>query len=222
MASYEQLNSSASSTAVGQEQILAIKQGKKDGGIKVVAKNDPVTSERLPAIYANQFIDNPGVARGNVAASVDTPDGDREWAGKVKDYTPLQQHILFWDPDGDGQIYPWDVYVGFRDLGFNIIFSILAVLIINVNFSYPTRLAHSWLPDPWFRVYVSSVHKAKHGSDSNTYDPEGRFNAQHFEENFSKFDSDNDGALTLRDLFSLTHGNRCAADTFGVRVVQFM
>ena len=86
MTSYEQLNSSASSTAVGQEQILAIKQGKKDGGIKVVAKNNPVTSERLPAIYANQFIDNPGVARGNVAASVDTPDGDREWAGKVKDY----------------------------------------------------------------------------------------------------------------------------------------
>jgi Caleosin related protein len=75
--------------------------------------------------------------------------------------TTLQQHILFWDPDEDGQIFPWDVYNGFRQLGFNILFSLLAVLIINASFSYPTRLAYSWFPDPWFRVYVSSVHKAK-------------------------------------------------------------
>ena len=75
--------------------------------------------------------------------------------------TPLQQHVLFWDRDRDGQIYPWDTYIGFRELGFNILFSFLAVLIINLNFSYPTRLAHSFLPDPWFRVYVDAVHKAK-------------------------------------------------------------
>lgn len=42
-----------------------------------------------------------------------------------------------------------------------MLFSFLAVLIINLNFSYPTRLAHSYLPDPWFRVYVDAVHKAK-------------------------------------------------------------
>lgn len=58
-------------------------------------------------------------------------------------------------------IFPWDTYNGFRELGFNIVFSILATLIINIGFSYPTRLAYSWFPDPWFRVYVSSVHKAK-------------------------------------------------------------
>jgi hypothetical protein len=75
--------------------------------------------------------------------------------------TPLQQHILFWDRDGDGMIFPWDTYNGFRELGFNIIFSILATLIINGNFSYPTRLAYSWFPDPYFRVYLTSIHKAK-------------------------------------------------------------
>jgi hypothetical protein len=58
-------------------------------------------------------------------------------------------------------IYPWDTYTGFRELGFNILFSVLATFIINVNFSYPTRLAYSWLPDPWFRVYITSIHKAK-------------------------------------------------------------
>lgn len=73
----------------------------------------------------------------------------------------MQQHVLFWDRNGDDVITPVDTYVGFRDLGFNIPFSLLAVVIINFNFSYPTRLAHSWLPDPFFRVYVSSIHKAK-------------------------------------------------------------
>jgi hypothetical protein len=58
-------------------------------------------------------------------------------------------------------IYPWDTYIGFRELGFNIVFSLLAVLIINLNFSYPTRLAHSYIPDPFFRVYVDSIHTAK-------------------------------------------------------------
>jgi hypothetical protein len=75
--------------------------------------------------------------------------------------TVLQQHVLFWDRDGDGLIYPYDTYIGFRELGFNILFSILAMLIINVNFSYPTRLAVSYIPDPRFRVYVHSIHKAK-------------------------------------------------------------
>lgn len=84
----------------------------------------------------------------------------------------MQQHILFWDRDNDGQIYPWDTYIGFRELGFNIFFSLLAVLIINLNFSYPTRLAHSWLPDPFFRVYVDSVHKAKVSFPGSSY-PDG-------------------------------------------------
>lgn len=75
--------------------------------------------------------------------------------------TVLQQHVLFWDRDGDGLIYPYDTYIGFRELGFNILFSILAMLIINVNFSYPTRLAVSYIPDPRFRVYVHGIHKAK-------------------------------------------------------------
>ncbi|KAL4890306.1 Caleosin related protein-domain-containing protein [Aspergillus ambiguus] len=215
MPSYNDYNSSLTPTDIGQGQIAEIREGKKDGGIKIVARNSHVTSSRLPAVYTDQFIESPGVARGNAAISVNMPSGDREWVQTVKEYTPLQQHILFWDKDGDGQIFPWDVYVGFRELGFNILFSVLAVLIININFSYPTRLAYSWLPDPLFRVYVSSIHKAKHGSDSGTYDPEGRFIPQAFENLFSKYDTDNDGTLTLRGLFNLMHGHRCAADPFG-------
>jgi hypothetical protein len=42
-----------------------------------------------------------------------------------------------------------------------MVFSLLALLITHSGFSYPTRLGHSWLPDPLFRVYVGSIHKAK-------------------------------------------------------------
>jgi len=112
-------------------------------------------------------------------------------------------------------ISPWDTYVGFRDLGFNILFSFLAMLIINLSFSYPTRLKYSYLPDPFFRVYVGGIHKAKHGSDTETYDSEGRFRPQMFEDIFSKWDSDGDGSLTFRELFDMIRGNRNAVDPFG-------
>ncbi|KAF7173537.1 hypothetical protein CNMCM5623_005760 [Aspergillus felis] len=183
--------------------------------IQTTAPNCPVTSKRTPATSTATSIPNPGVARANAAISIDNPNGDADYIAKYGDYTPLQQHVLFWDRDHDGQIYPLDTYNGFRELGFNILFSVLATLIINLNFSYPTRLAHSVVPDLWFRVYVDSIYKAKHGSDSGTYDPEGRFIPQHFEDMFAKYDRDQDGSLTLGELFEMMHGNRCAMDPFG-------
>lgn len=73
----------------------------------------------------------------------------------------LQQHVLFWDRDSDGIIWPSDTFAGFRDLGFNLLFSMLAVGIVHSGFSYPTRLGHSWIPDPFFRLYMDGIHKAK-------------------------------------------------------------
>ncbi|KAJ9402018.1 hypothetical protein DTO282F9_1308 [Paecilomyces variotii] len=133
----------------------------------------------------------PSGARGNLGPSIDSPRGSPKDSHKYEDYTLLQQHVLFfWDRDNDGQITPIDTYIGFRELGFNIIFSLLAVLVINLNFSYPTRLAYSWFPDPFFRVYVPSIHKAKHGSDSGAIDNEGRFVSQAFENIFAKVAAD--------------------------------
>lgn len=121
----------------------------------------PVTRSRFPATTIDKYIDRPSLPRANIAVSTDSPEGDEEYGAKYKDYSVLQQHVLFWDRDGDGQIYPWNTYVGFRELGFNILFSFFAMMIINVGFSYPTRLGYSLIPDPWFRVYVGSIHKAK-------------------------------------------------------------
>ncbi|KAJ5195553.1 Caleosin-domain-containing protein [Penicillium cinerascens] len=184
-----------------------------DLGFSTEASKAVVTQTRPLATNLGDSISKPAIARANAAVSRENPNGT--FPARFQEYTPLQQHILFWDRDADGKISPYDTYIGFRELGFNILFSIIALLIINVNFSYPTRLAYSWFPDPFFRVYVSSVHKAKHGSDSGTYDNEGRFVPQAFENLFAKYDKKCDGTLTLTEIFNLMKGQRVAADPFG-------
>jgi len=128
--------------------------------------------------------------------------------------TALQKHVLFWDSDNDGIIRAWDVYTGFRQLGFGIPFS-LCSLLIPFFFSYPTRLGHSWLPDPYFRIYVDSIHKAKHGSDTGIYDHDGHFNSSQFDEMFHHFDQSGTGSLSAEELMNLLGKNRVAADPAG-------
>lgn len=127
----------------------------------VFVPNAPVTRSRFPATTIDKFIDRPSLPRANRAVSVHLPGRNDEYASKSKDSSVLQQHVAFWDRNGDGQIYPWHTYVGFRELGFNPIFSLIAMAIIHLGFSYPTRLGYSWIPDPWFRVYAGTIHKAK-------------------------------------------------------------
>ncbi|KAF3060890.1 putative peroxygenase 3 [Daldinia childiae] len=126
----------------------------------------------------------------------------------------LQQHIAFFDRDNDGVIWPLDVYNGFRDLGFCILFS-LGSLLIPIFFSYPTRLGHSWIPDPFLRIYVNDIHKAKHGSDSGVYDFDGNFSPERFDRMFTRFDTSGTGGLDVDDLRLLLSKDRCAADPAG-------
>lgn len=180
------------------------------------APRAPQTLFRPQSLSAHAYIDKPSIARANLAVSSHVTDGSPEslLPGR-REYSVLQQHVLFWDRDGDGRISPWDTYVGFRDLGFSVLFSLLSMVIINANFSYPTRLAHSYVPDPLFRVYVGGIHKAKHGSDSGVYDKEGRFVPQAFEDLFAKWDEGIKGELTGWELWRMVGGNRNAVDPFG-------
>jgi len=75
--------------------------------------------------------------------------------------TVVQQHLLYWDRDGDGEVTPVDIWVGFRDLGFTVPVCLLACTVIPLAFSYSTRIPHSLLPDPLLRIYVDSAYKAK-------------------------------------------------------------
>jgi hypothetical protein len=66
-------------------------------------------------------------------------------------------------------------------------------------------------------MYVG-VDDEQHGSDSGTYDKEGRFVPQAFEDLFSKWDVGNSGSLSGGELWRMIKGNRLAADPYGVCV----
>ncbi|KAF5538424.1 het-E-1 heterokaryon incompatibility protein [Fusarium napiforme] len=176
----------------------------------------PVTVERKPY---QPGIDKPrlahaGVARANLAATHERPEGttENDWAQRHRDQTVLQQHCDFFDKDHDGVIWPLDTFRGFYQLGYGIILSLISLLVIHGNFSYPTQ--SSLLPDPFFRIHIDNIHKDKHGSDTGTYDTEGRFVPQKFEDMFSKYAEGRD-YLTIWDVMNLMKGQRLIADPIG-------
>lgn len=176
----------------------------------------PVTEERRPFVNSssNATLEHAGTARANLAPSAESLEGTTRdsWAKRHSHQTVLQQHCAFFDRDQDGVLWPQDTFIGFHRLGFGIILSMIAVFIIHGNFSYPTL--PSWIPDPFFRIHLDKIHKDKHGSDSNTYDHEGRFVPQSFEDIFTKY-ADGRDYLTLWDVWDLMKGQRCIADPIG-------
>ncbi|WQF89294.1 Putative EF-hand domain pair, EF-Hand 1, calcium-binding protein [Colletotrichum destructivum] len=181
----------------------------------------PITYRRQPASKAGKVIDSPGVPHANCAPSMDKPKGSVEYTEKYKNYTVLQQHVLFWDRNNDGFITPVDVWVGFRDLGFNPAACLMAATVIPFVFSYGTILQYSFIPDPLFRLYIGGLHNAKHGSDSGIYDGEGRFIPQRFEDIFANHSARKDDTLTLGEVIELMRKSRCAFDPFGWTVSFF-
>lgn len=95
--------------------------------------------------------------------------------------------------------------------------SFITMLIIHGGLSYPT--CPGLLPDPFFRLFRKNMHKAKHGSDTMTYDTEGRFRPQAFEDTFAKYDKENKGGLAPRDLYALWRGQMLVGDLFGATAV---
>ena len=118
-------------------------------------QHSPHLQGELTARTANDYGFNshnahayPGLARTNVAATIDKPEGTTEdnWAEKHKHLTVMQQHCVYWDADGDGIIWPQDTYNGCRAWGWNVVLSVIATVLINGNLSYPTGAG--LLPDP--------------------------------------------------------------------------
>lgn len=62
------------------------------------------------------------------------------------------------------------------------------------------------------RIHLKNIHRSLHGSDTGTYDSEGRFLPARFEEIFTKYDRDQKGGLTWTEGLWMIHGNRLIAD----------
>ncbi|KAJ7567272.1 hypothetical protein O6H91_02G139900 [Diphasiastrum complanatum] len=180
--------------------------------LQTATEKAPVTLERpVDSLFDLKNIPKPHVSRALVAVDNEHPFGSP--GHHHNGLTVLQQHVAFFDRNQDGIVYPWETYAGFRAIGCNPLVSFLSMLFINVSFSYPTL--DTWIPDPLLPIYIRNIHKTKHASDTNVFDPEGRFSPARFEEIFSKFARTDPQYLTFDELLEMTEALRNAFDPFG-------
>uniref|UniRef100_A0A7N1A8A8 Caleosin n=1 Tax=Kalanchoe fedtschenkoi TaxID=63787 RepID=A0A7N1A8A8_KALFE len=125
----------------------------------------------------------------------------------------LKKHVDFFDRNNDGIIYPWETYQGFRAIGAGIALSAFAAVFINAGLSAKTRLGKGFsisLP-----IETANIKFAKHGSDSDVYDSEGRFVPSKFEAIFVKHARTSPDFLTSAELQELLKANREPKDYIG-------
>ena len=125
----------------------------------------------------------------------------------------LEQHCEYFDRDRDGIIWPSDTYHACREWGWTIPLSLFFAGAIHVVQSYGSL--PGWLPDPYFRIYTENLYRNKHGSSTETFDSQGRFRPQQFEDFFSKYDRDGKGGLTAREIWFGLRSQKMAFDVFG-------
>ncbi|EOA12247.1 hypothetical protein CARUB_v10012687mg [Capsella rubella] len=135
--------------------------------IATVAEKAPVTAERKVRTDLDDYLPKPYLPRAMVAPDMENVNGTR--GHKHQDMSVLQQHVAFFDQDSDGIIYPSET---FR-------------VIVHLTMSYATL--PTWMPSFSFPIYIKNIHRAKHGSDTSTYDTEGRYIPANLENMFSKY-----------------------------------
>ncbi|ONL95195.1 Caleosin [Zea mays] len=183
----------------------------RDQSMDTEAPNAPITRERRLNPDLQEQLPKPYLARALEAVDPSHPQGTK--GRDPRGMSVLQQHAAFFDRNGDGVIYPWETFQGLRAIGCGLTVSFAFSILINLFLSYPTQ--PGWLPSPLLSIRIDNIHKGKHGSDSETYDTEGRFDPSKFDAVFSKYGRTHPNALTKDELSSMLQGNRNTYDFLG-------
>lgn len=130
------------------------------------------------------------------------------------------QHCVYFDGGLQGTVTPLDTFYGFYALNFGFILSVLAVLVVQRGFSYPSLpddgTWKSWMPDPLFRIWIANISRNKHGSDSESYDRRGHFQEHKLREQLDSFSSHiGRDSLSLADAWTMGKARRNVMDPFG-------
>lgn len=182
-----------------------------EASLQTVAARAPVTAQRRLNTQLQEQMPVPYLARALEAVDPEHINGSMDYDNNGM--SVLQQHCAFFDKDKDRIIYPSDTYNGFRAIGVNTILSLVAAVLIHVAFSYYTL--PGWIPSLKLPIYIDNIHKAKHGSDSETYDTEGRFAPEKFDAIFSKYAIKDPNKLTFMEIQGMLKANRNSNDFLG-------
>ncbi|KAJ6457929.1 Caleosin related protein-domain-containing protein [Mycena sanguinolenta] len=125
----------------------------------------------------------------------------------------LQAHVAFFDTDNDGILWPTDTLNGFQAIGFGLFFSVLSMLVIHSAFSYLTF--GTLLPDPFFRIRISQIKHAIHGSDTGIYTQTGELDESRFNFVFDLYTAEPHMYMSFNEGLALLRGNRNPFDVFG-------
>ncbi|CAL4938305.1 unnamed protein product [Urochloa decumbens] len=183
----------------------------EDPSMETEAPKAPVTHERKLNLDLQEQLPKPYLARALEAVDPSNPQGTK--GRDPRGLSVLQQHAAFFDRNGDGIIYPWETFQGLRAIGCGLLVSFTGTILISLVLTHPTQ--PGWQPSPLFSIHIDNIHKAKHGSDSESYDTEGRFDPSKFDAIFSKYGRTHPDALTKDELISMLKGNRNMYDFLG-------
>lgn len=135
--------------------------------------------------------------------------GDPQGAGA----TALSKHASFFDRNGDGVVSFEETYGAFRALGFGFGMSSFSAAFINGALGSKCRPQNA--TSSKLDIYIEDIQNGKHGSDSGSYDTEGRFVPEKFEAIFANHAKTVPDALTSDEIDQLLQANRQPGDYSG-------
>jgi peroxygenase len=136
-------------------------------------------------------------------------------SGSSDKETMLIRHASYFDFDKDGYISIYEMYKGFKSLGFSFLAAVFAAIMINFPLAW-------WTSDRWWptlSIRLEGLYRIKHGSDSGTFDHEGNFNEPHFERLWERYDVGSKGYWTWDEIKRMMKDRRDFADPCGMMAV---